>query len=90
MSQNMTADELRDAVLRNLAKIAPEADFTRLDPALSFREQLDIDSMDYFNFVLALHKELKVEIAEKDYPKLASLKGCMDFLSAAGPLSAAR
>jgi acyl carrier protein len=47
------------------------------------REQLDIDSMDFLNFVIALHKELGVGLPEKDYPKLATLDGCVDYLASA-------
>ena len=77
----MTPDDIRAAVLRALGRIAPEADLEHLKPDVSFREQLDIDSMDFLNFVIALHKTLKVEIPEKDYPKLATLQGCMDYLT---------
>lgn len=80
----MTPTEIRTTVLRLLGNIAPEADLTQLKPDLSFREQLDIDSMDYLNFVVALHKELGVEIPERDYPQLATLDGCVAYLAAAG------
>jgi acyl carrier protein len=64
-------------------RIAPEADAEQLRPDVSFREQLDIDSMDFLNFVIALHEELHIEIPEKDYPKLSSLRGCVDYLVSA-------
>jgi len=51
-----------------------------VQPDVSFREQLDIDSMDFLNFVIGLHKELHVDIPEKDYPKLSTLQGCMEYL----------
>ena len=79
----MTRDELQMTVLHVLGRIAPEADPEQLRSDVSFREQLDMDSMDFLNFVIALHKELHVEIPEKDYPKLASLHGCVDYLAAA-------
>jgi acyl carrier protein len=78
----MTPDEIRIVVLRVLGQIAPEADLESLKPDVSFREQLDLDSMDLLNFVIALHKELHVAIPEKDYPKLATLRGCVDYLTA--------
>lgn len=79
----MTPTEIRDTVLRLLGNIAPEVDLTQLKPDVSFREQLDIDSMDFLNFVVALHKELGVAIPEKDYPKLATLNGCVEYLASA-------
>jgi acyl carrier protein len=78
----MTPDDTRIIVLRVLGRIAPEADLERLQPDIGFREQLDLDSMDLLNFVIALHKELHVAIPEKDYPKLATLRGCVDYLTA--------
>ena len=79
----MTNGELRETVLRALGEIAPEADPTTLKPDVSFRDQLDIDSMDFLNFAIALHEELGVEIPEADYPKLATLDGCVEYLAAA-------
>jgi acyl carrier protein len=77
----MTRDEIRESVLRLLGKIAPEADLSRIKPNLRIRDQLDIDSMDLLNFVIELHKELKVEIPEADYPKLSTLDGCVNYLA---------
>ncbi|HMP59098.1 MAG TPA: phosphopantetheine-binding protein [Gemmatales bacterium] len=77
----MTTDELRAAIVRNLRKVAPEADAATLDPTVPFRDQIDLDSMDYFNFVLGLHKELQVEIPEGDYQKLISLQSCIEYLA---------
>lgn len=79
----MTAAELRERVLRVLGTIVPEADFASLRGEVGFREQLDIDSMDFLNFVIALHKDLHVDIPEKDYPKLVTLDGCVAYLTAA-------
>ena len=80
----MTRDEIRDVVLRALGEIAPEADLSTLEPDVSFRDQLDVDSMDLLNFVIALHVALHVDIPEADYPKLDTLHACVDYLTAAG------
>jgi acyl carrier protein len=78
----MTGDHIKETILRVLGEIAPEADLTRIKADESLRDQLDIDSMDYLNFVIGLHKEMKVEIPEADYPKLATLNGCIEYLAA--------
>jgi acyl carrier protein len=78
----MTVEEIRATVLRILGEIAPEADLTHLKPDVSFRDQLDLDSMDFLNFVIALDEELDVRIPESDYPKLSTLAGCVVQLSA--------
>jgi acyl carrier protein len=77
----MTKEEIKETVLRVLGQIAPEANLSELKPNLRIRDQLDIDSMDLLNFVIGLHKELKVEIPEADYPKLATLDGCLNYLA---------
>ncbi len=77
----MTREKIRETTLRVLGRIAPEADLSQIKPTLRIRDQLDIDSMDLLNFVIGLHKELKVEIPEADYPKLATLDGCIDYLA---------
>lgn len=77
----MTKEEIKAVVLRILGDIAPEADLSRLKPDVSFRDQLDIDSMDFLNFVIALDEELDVGIPESDYPKLSTLEACVELLS---------
>jgi len=79
----MTNDEIRSTVLRLLGDIAPEADPAHLQSDVSFREQLDIDSMDLQNFIISLYKQFGVEIPEREYPKLVTLDGCIAYLSAA-------
>jgi acyl carrier protein len=77
----MTKGEVELVVLRVLSKIAPEADLTRIDRQARIRDQFDIDSMDFLNFVIGLHNELNVEIPERDYGHLATLRGCVEYLA---------
>ena len=77
----MTKEEIRSTVLRILGEVAPEADLKQLKPDVSFRDQLDIDSMDFLNFVIALAEELHVSIPESEYAKLSSLNGSVELLS---------
>lgn len=78
----MTREEIRDAVVRILGEIAPGTDPRSLGPTDELREALDIDSMDFLNFVTAVHEELRVEIPESDYAELRSLEACTDYLAA--------
>ena len=78
----MTPEAARLAISRALARIAPEADLAALAPGADLRETLDIDSMDFLNFVVALHAETGIEVPEADYPQLATLAGCVAYLSA--------
>ncbi len=76
-----TSAAIQDVVLRTLSRIAPEADLAALDPTDDIREQLDLDSVDFLNFVVALHNELGVEVPEADYAKLRTLDGCVNYLT---------
>ena len=77
----MTNEEITTTVLRMLGEIAPEADLAAIKPDVDFREQLDLDSMDLLNFVIAVDQELGVEIPERDYPRLGTLNGFVDYLA---------
>jgi acyl carrier protein len=83
----MTPTEIREAVFRVLGAIAPEFESDQIRPELDLRDQLDLDSMDFLNFVIGVHKELHVEIPEADYPKLGTLNGCIAYLSARSPIA---
>lgn len=77
----MNEQELQAVIFGALRHVAPEADPASLDRDEDLREQLDIDSMDFFNFVLGLNKGTGVEIPERDYPKLTTLAGCAAYLA---------
>jgi acyl carrier protein len=49
------------------------------------REQLDIDSIDFLNFVVGLDEVLHVSVPEGEYGALATLDGCVDYLAARMP-----
>jgi acyl carrier protein len=80
---------MTELVIQVLGEIAPEADLDQLDPNTSFRDQIDIDSMDFLNFVIALHKKLGVDIPETDYPKLSTLAGAVAYLQQKSPQTSA-
>jgi len=64
-----------------LADIAPEVDMKSVDPDGNLQSELDIDSMDFLNFIVALAKKYQVEIPEADYPRLSSLNGSLFYVS---------
>lgn len=76
----MNRDALRRQVLGSLVQAAPDVDATRLDPDRSFRDQWEVDSLDFLNFILELERRLDVHVPEDDYPKLSSLSGSLDYL----------
>lgn len=78
----METDELRATVLATLKSIAPEMEEADVEPDRPLRGQVDLDSMDWLNFLIALHGKLDVEIPEADYGKLQSLDGIVAYLTA--------
>lgn len=74
-------DSLVPLILDTLTGIAPDVDPGVLDPDVAFRDQFEIDSVDFLNFVIGLEKKLGRRIPETDFPKLSSLKGCLDYLA---------
>jgi acyl carrier protein len=78
-------DQLQVVVLTVLSDVAPELDPATLDPKRDLRDQLDLDSMDFLNFVVGLHKVLGVDIPEADYRKLGTLEACVAYLTAKLP-----
>lgn len=77
----MTADEIRAVLVEELGNIAPEADLGALDEKADLRESLDIDSMDFLNWVTAIHARLGIDIPERDYPKMATLSAAVGYLA---------
>ena len=80
----MTTDRatLVTTVLTQLRSIAPELEPEALELARPLRQQVDLDSMDWLNFLVGLHQSLGVEIAESDYARLISLNDVVDYLQA--------
>lgn len=76
----MTRDEVKQAVIDIINDILPEGDCSEVDAEKRLRDQLDLDSMDFLDIVMELRKAYKVEVPEADYPQLASLNSCVEYL----------
>ena len=76
----MNEAEIRTVALRILKSIAPEIEEDELRDDQPLRSQVDLDSMDWLNFLLGLHRELKVEIPEADYARLVTLNDVTTYL----------
>ncbi len=81
----IASPEIKDAVFKVLARIAPEADLSKIGPDENLREALDIDSFDFLQFMIGLHESLAIEIPESDYPQLTTLGGILRYLAAKHP-----
>ncbi len=76
----MNRQEIRDVILEIIADIDEEADFVALDADKPLRDQLELDSMDFLDIVMELRKRYKLQIPEDEYPELATLNSCVDYL----------
>ncbi len=76
----MNNSEIKDVVLDILSNIAPDDDLSGLDDAKPFREQLELDSMDFLDIVMELRKRHRVQIPEEDYGHLASMSSTVAYL----------
>ncbi len=78
----MTRDEAMDIMRDALHQVAPEADLGGVGPEEGMAEALDLDSMDFLNFMIGLHERTGIEIPELDYPQLATVEECAAYLVA--------
>ena len=76
----MTSEELRSVLQETLSTVVPEIDWQTVDDHMDLRDQIDIDSMDMLNWVIALHQRLGVDIPEVDVPRLVTLDGALRYL----------
>jgi acyl carrier protein len=76
----MTGTDIKEVILDILGNIAPDDDLSQLDDAKPFREQLELDSMDFLDIVMELRKRHRVQIPEEDYGQLASMNSTVAYL----------
>ena len=81
----MTDAEIRAVVFTELTRIAPEVDPAELVSTVPLRDQVDLDSMDWLNLLVALHERLGVDIPESDYARLVTLDDLVGYLQGKQP-----
>jgi acyl carrier protein len=77
----MTPAEIRAEVLDILENIAPDEDLSELKDEVPFREQLELDSMDFLDIVMELRKRHRIQIPEEEYGQLASMQSTIAYLA---------
>lgn len=77
----MTKEQTKQVVLDIIADIAPDEDISNIKPEVRLRDQLQLDSMDFLDIVMELRKRHNIEVPEADYPQLASLDSCAEYLT---------
>ena len=77
----MTPAEIREEILDILDNIAPDEDLSEIKDDVAFREQLELDSMDFLDIVMELRKRHRIQIPEEEYGELASMDSTVAYLS---------
>lgn len=77
----MTPADLRAAFIADLTEVAPDLDPEAIGDDEHLQDDLGLDSMDFLNLVSALHKRFDLPIPEADYPRLATPRKAVDYLS---------
>jgi acyl carrier protein len=78
-------NDIRDRVEQLLLGIAPEVDPRTLDPGEELRTQVDLDSIDHLNLMIAIAGEFGVEIAETEYGQLTTLDQLIERIGRPSP-----
>jgi acyl carrier protein len=76
----MTQNEIRSEVLAVLTTIAPEVAPEDISDTVLLRDQVDLDSMDWLNFLIGIHKRMQVDIPESDYAGLRTLSDLVSYI----------
>ncbi|GDY06850.1 MAG: acyl carrier protein [Planctomycetota bacterium] len=76
----MSADQIRQVIMKILCRIAPDNDLTALKDEVPFREQMELDSMDFLDIVMELRKLYRVQIPEEDYGFLSTMTSTVQYL----------
>lgn len=81
----MNDSELRAVIVATLRSIAPEVEADELIDDRPLRRQVDLDSLDWLNFLVAIHETLAVDIPEADYAHLVTVADLVSYLKARIP-----
>jgi acyl carrier protein len=76
----MNSEQIRQVILEILERIAPDEDLSDLVDEKPFREQMELDSMDFLDIVMELRKMYRIQIPEEDYPNLNTMAGTVQYL----------
>ena len=75
------AAQARHVIEEAAARVAPDAHLAGLAPDADLRDGLELDSLDFLRFVKIPSERTGRQIAEDDYPQLATLASTIKFLA---------
>ncbi len=76
----MGPEGIRQVLLDIIGRISPDEDLSSLKDDVPFREQIELDSMDFLDIVMELRKQFRVQIPEEDYSHLATMGTAVTYL----------
>lgn len=78
--EHLDRAELEQTVRRVIGEVAPDLQESTIELDDDFHDDLGLDSMDALNLAIALHEATGVDVPERDYPKITSVRTCVDYL----------
>ncbi|QCB95688.1 acyl carrier protein [Arthrobacter sp. PAMC25564] len=80
----MNEQDARAAVQAAIAKVAPDVDLAEVAEDSRLRQDLELDSLDFLRLVEIIDTDTGIDIPERDYPEVATVKGLIGYLAAHG------
>ena len=76
----MNTQEAKKTIFEVLSNIAPEVNPTSVDHHLDLTEQLDLDSMDYLNWLLGISEASGIDIPQRDVSEFLTIEGAANYV----------
>jgi acyl carrier protein len=76
----MTTDEAKEIIFDVLSLVAPEVSTDEIDHDVDLSEQLDLDSMDYLNWLIGISETTGIEISQRDASRFLTIDGAAVYL----------
>ena len=74
--------DARQTILDAIERIAPDVDASTLPDDVDFREEAELDSMDFLSVLNAIQDATGVEVPELDYSRIMTIAQFSDYLTA--------
>lgn len=78
----MNRDAVKQVVKAIFHRIAPDIDFDLLDLSRPLRDQAEMDSLDFYNVLVAIHQQLGVNVPDSVLIELNHLDALIDYIAA--------
>ena len=82
VAQVLTRGELKQIIVRRLRLLASEADVDALRPHDDICETLEVDALDFHNFLRSVKEEIGIEVPEQHYTDINTLEKLSTYLLA--------